>query len=55
VQGYGGAMPSYLGKLSDRNITAIINYMKLISTNYKGDPAELDKPIPKDEKKDAKK
>jgi cytochrome c oxidase subunit 2 len=50
VQGYGGAMPSYLGKLGDREITAIINYMKSISTNYKGDPGELDKALPKPEK-----
>jgi cytochrome c oxidase subunit 2 len=49
VEGYGGAMPSYLGKIGDREITAIINYQKSISSNYKGDPGELDKPVEKNE------
>jgi cytochrome c oxidase subunit 2 len=55
VQGYGGAMPSYAGKLSDRSLTAIINYQKSISQNFKGDAGELDKPLPKEEKKEAPK
>jgi cytochrome c oxidase subunit 2 len=56
VEGFGGAMPSYLGKISDREINAIINYQKSISTHYSGDPAVLDAPLPKkDDNKDEKK
>lgn len=45
VEGYGGAMPSFI-RLSDREIAALIAYMKSLSSNYKGDPTELEKPIP---------
>ena len=51
VAGYGGAMPSYLGKISDREITAMIQYLKSISSNYKGDRVELDAPVPAPEPK----
>lgn len=47
VAGYGGAMPSYLGKFSDRDLSAIIAYMKSISSNFKGSPSELESPVPK--------
>ena len=47
VAGFGGAMPSFLGKFSDRDIAAIIAYMKSISTNFKGDIAEVSNPVPK--------
>lgn len=46
VAGFAPGMPSYLGKLSDRDITAIINYMKSISENYKGSVEELNAPLP---------
>jgi cytochrome c oxidase subunit 2 len=54
VEGFGPAMPSYMGRLNDREITMLIAYMKSISANYKGDPAELEKPLPKAEKPAAK-
>ena len=44
VAGYSGAMPSFI-RLSDREINALIAYMKSLSSNYKGDPSALDKPI----------
>ena len=47
VQGFGGAMPSFLGKLSDRDIIAIIAYMKSISDGYKGSADELKIELPK--------
>ena len=43
---YGPTMPTYLGKLSDREITALIRYMKSISKNYQGTPEELNKDVP---------
>ncbi|HEY0009346.1 MAG TPA: cytochrome c oxidase subunit II [Tepidisphaeraceae bacterium] len=46
VQGYPPNMPSYLGKLSDREISALVRYMKSISTHYKGTPDELKAPVP---------
>jgi cytochrome c oxidase subunit II len=46
VAGFAPGMPSYLGKLSDRDITALINYMKSISENYKGSIEELNAPLP---------
>jgi cytochrome c oxidase subunit 2 len=39
VAGYGGAMPSYLGKFSDRDLFAIIAYQKTLSDAHKNDPA----------------
>ncbi|HEX8323044.1 MAG TPA: cytochrome c oxidase subunit II [Tepidisphaeraceae bacterium] len=47
VAGFGGAMPSYLGKFSDRDISAIVSYMKSISANFKGNPEEINAPVPK--------
>ncbi|MDB5328129.1 MAG: Cytochrome c oxidase polypeptide [Phycisphaerales bacterium] len=47
VLGFGGAMPSFLGKFSDRDIAALVAYMKSISTNFKGDAAEVNQPVPK--------
>ena len=47
VQGFGGAMPSYLGKFSDRDLAAIISYMKSISSGYHGSPSALEAPVPK--------
>jgi cytochrome c oxidase subunit 2 len=47
VAGFGGAMPSFLGKFSDRDLAAIISYMKSISANYKGSQDELTQPVPK--------
>ena len=38
VKGFGGAMPSFLGKLSDRDIMAIIAYMKSINDSTKDSP-----------------
>jgi cytochrome c oxidase subunit 2 len=35
VAGWGNAMPSYLGQLSDREIGAIVEYMKTLSVHYK--------------------
>ncbi|MGN6505751.1 MAG: cytochrome c oxidase subunit II [Tepidisphaeraceae bacterium] len=46
VAGFGPAMPSYLGKFSDRDISAIIAYMKSISDAYKGPKDALDQPVP---------
>ncbi len=54
VATYAPGMPAYLGKLSDRDINAIINYMKTISENYKGSKEHLDAPLPDPKaKKDA--
>jgi cytochrome c oxidase subunit 2 len=36
-QGFGNIMPSQLGQFSDRDIDAIIAYMKSISKNFNGD------------------
>ncbi|QDU72684.1 cytochrome c oxidase subunit II [Mucisphaera calidilacus] len=36
VNGYQNVMPSYKGRLSDLEITAIIEYLKTISENYQG-------------------
>lgn len=38
VAGYGGVMPSYLGSLNQREIGAIIVYMKSLSDGYKAGP-----------------
>lgn len=46
VAGFAPGMPAYLGKLSDRDITSLINYMKSISENYKGTMEELNAPLP---------
>ncbi len=46
VAGYNPVMPSYLGKMSDRDINAIINYMKSISSNFDGAKTTLDAPLP---------
>ena len=46
VAGFGGAMPSFLGKFSDRDIAAIISYMKSISSNFKGSATEVTGPVP---------
>ena len=46
VAGYGGAMPSYLGKFSDRDLAALTSYMKSISESHKADPA-VTQPVPK--------
>ena len=35
VAGYGGVMPSYLGSLKDKEIDAIIAYIKTLSDGYK--------------------
>jgi cytochrome c oxidase subunit II len=51
VAGYSPVMPSYLGKFGNREMIAIINYMKSISANYQGDRATLDVVPPKEEKK----
>jgi cytochrome c oxidase subunit II len=51
VAGYSPVMPSYLGKISDREVKAIIWYMKSISANYTGTPAELNVPFAPEEKK----
>lgn len=45
VAGFGPSMPSFI-RLSDREIAALIAYMKSLSSHYKGDPTELQKPIP---------
>ncbi|MGC4030868.1 MAG: cytochrome c [Tepidisphaeraceae bacterium] len=48
VAGFGPAMPSYAGKFSDRELIAIIAYMKSISPdNFKGSPAEFNDPTVK--------
>ncbi|HZZ42985.1 MAG TPA: cytochrome c oxidase subunit II [Tepidisphaeraceae bacterium] len=36
VKGFGPVMPSYLGTMKEQDITALIAYMKSISTNYHG-------------------
>jgi len=41
VAGYDNVMPTYQGRLSDREIMAIIEYMKSISNNYKDQTIEL--------------
>lgn len=41
--GFGPVMPSYLGQLRDKDITAIIAYMKSISANFKGSLSDLEK------------
>jgi cytochrome c oxidase subunit II len=46
VKGYGNVMPSYMGQLKDRDIDAIIAYMKSISENYKGSPDDLNPKLP---------
>lgn len=46
VAGFAPGMPSYLGKISDREIDALINYMKSISENFKGKPEDLRIPFP---------
>lgn len=47
VAGFGGAMPSYLGKFSDRELIAIVAYMKSISPDtFKGSPSEYNDPTP---------
>jgi len=52
VSGYGASMGSYLGKISDREITALIQYLKSISDNYDGPKDVLDAPTT-DPKKEA--
>ncbi len=46
VKGYNNVMPSYLGQLKDRDIDALITYMKSISENYKGSPDDLNPKMP---------
>ena len=46
VSGFGGAMPSFMGKLSDRDIIAIMAYMKSLSDGYTGPKSELSAEIP---------
>ena len=46
VVGFGGAMPSYLGKFSDRDLAALTSYMKSLSETHKGDAA-IGQPVPK--------
>ena len=47
VQGFGGAMPSFLGKINQRDAIAIMAYMKSISDAYKGPKEELKVVLPK--------
>lgn len=46
VKGYGPAMPSFLGKLSDRDIIAIIAYIKSLSDGYTGSKDDLNREVP---------
>ena len=39
-QGFPPVMPSYLGSMKENDISAIIAYMKSISTNYHGNDIE---------------
>lgn len=43
VQGYQGVMNSYQGLLSDREITALVEFIKSLDPEYQS-PAELDQP-----------
>ena len=45
VETFGPAMPSYLGKLSDRDIASITAYIKSLSSHYGG--KDIDQPVPK--------
>jgi cytochrome c oxidase subunit 2 len=45
-QGFPNTMPSFLGQFSDRDIDAIIAFMKSISKNYQGDLGPLKQVTP---------
>jgi cytochrome c oxidase subunit 2 len=46
VAGFGNAMASYLGQLSEREVGAIIEYMKTISVHYKDAAAPVPETAP---------
>ncbi len=53
VAGYDNVMPTYQGRLSDREITVMITYLQSISENYTGDEVEQDTKVDEPAEADA--